>query len=189
MARCNRQTISGGSFTSGGDSTYNSRNTVTTQMCLFHVNETQLQRLIVSSYSLGHGFQNQKLDCFKRWSGCEEVHALSLCVVAFLHLFRHQSATNFWRPLVPPLTSSTLDSSPFSHSSNVSPSTPIVITGSSFTAPSAFMSSSSHLLDLLDHLRLPDFPSSTLVVVSTPEIEYSRHSGFFGCDHLTLLTP
>ena len=74
---------------------------VTTQMCLFHVNVTQLQRSIVSRYYLGHGFRNQKLDCFKRWSGCEEVHALLLCVVAFLQLFRHQTATNFWRPLVP----------------------------------------------------------------------------------------
>ena len=31
----------------------------------------------------GHGFRNQKLDCFKRWSGCEEVRALLL----FLRFF------------------------------------------------------------------------------------------------------
>ena len=77
----------------------------------------------------------------------------------------------------PPLTSSTWDSSPFSHSSNVSPSTPIVITGSSQTAPRAFyviiVGISSIFLITCVFL---DLPSSTLVVVSTPEIEYSRHS-------------
>ena len=95
MARCNRQTISGGSFALGGGSTYNSRNTSLHRCAFFNVSETQLQRSIVSRYSLGHGFRNQKLDCFMRWSGCEEVRRSRLCVVAFLHLFRHQPGNEF----------------------------------------------------------------------------------------------
>ena len=56
------QTRPGGSFASGGGSTHISRNTSLHLMCHFHVNETQLQRSIVSRYSFGHGFRNQKLE-------------------------------------------------------------------------------------------------------------------------------
>ena len=95
IARCNRQTVSGGSFASGSGSTHDTRTTSLHKGAFFHVDETELQRTTVSRHFLGHGFRNQKLDCIKRWSGCEEVRALLFCVVAFLHLLRHQPATNF----------------------------------------------------------------------------------------------
>ena len=55
---------------------------------------------IVSRCSRGHGFRNQKRDRFKRRSGCEDVRALLLCLVAFSNLLR-QAATNVRRSFVP----------------------------------------------------------------------------------------
>ena len=55
--------------------------------------------VMVSRYSLGHS-QIRNLTASRGGSGCEEVRSL-LGVVAFLHLLRHQPATNFWRPLGP----------------------------------------------------------------------------------------
>ena len=83
----------------------------TTQVYLFHVDEAELQRTVVSRYLLGHPFQNQEIDRLKRWSGSEEVRALLLRCV--FHLFHRQLAMNVQRAFVsfvlcPPISSCSL---------------------------------------------------------------------------------
>ena len=83
----------------------------TAQVYLFHVDEAELQRTVVSRYLLGHRFQNQEIDRLKRWSGSEEVRALFLRCV--FHLFHRQLAMNVQRAFVsfvlcPPISSCSL---------------------------------------------------------------------------------
>ena len=100
MARCNRQTISGGSFASGGGSTYNSRNTSLHRCALFTSMKLSFNGRLFRDTLLVKTSEIRNLTASRGGSACEEVRALLLCVAAFLHLFRHQPATNFWRPLV-----------------------------------------------------------------------------------------
>ena len=99
MGRCNRQTIPGGSSASGGGSTYNSRKHFAAQMCLLHVNETHLQWSIVSRYSFGHGFRNQKLGCSRCGVDAKKFALSSSVWLRFFTSF----ATNWQRISVRPL--------------------------------------------------------------------------------------
>ena len=97
MARCNRRTMTGGSFASGGGSTYNSRNTSLHRCAFFTSMKLSFNGQPFRDTLLVMASENRNLTA----SRCEEVNALLLRVVALLHLLRHQPATNFWRRFVP----------------------------------------------------------------------------------------
>ena len=88
MARCNRQTMSGGSFASGGSSTYNSRNTSPHRCVFFTSTKLIFNDRLFRDTLMVMASEIRKLTA-SRGGGCEEVRALLLCVVAFLHLLRH----------------------------------------------------------------------------------------------------
>ena len=101
MARCNRQTIPGGSFASGGGSTYNSRNT-SLHRCAFSTSmKLSFNGRLFRDTLLVMASEISNLTASRSGVDAKKFALTSSVFVSFLHLFRHQPATNFWRPLIP----------------------------------------------------------------------------------------
>ena len=77
MARCKRQAVSVGSIASGG---VRQAGFATARKCISHVNETELQRTIVSRNLASPGFRNQELEWFREVESIRRnSHSPSLC--------------------------------------------------------------------------------------------------------------
>ena len=98
--RCNRQTVSDGSFASDGGSKCNARNTSRNKCALFTSVKLTFEGRLFRDTLLVMTPEIRNLTASRSGVGYEEVRALLPCVVAFLHLLRHQPAKNVWRSFV-----------------------------------------------------------------------------------------